>query len=442
MPELVEILADSNPWWANRGFKSGIKREKYVTKIIKYLEGGELVVLDGIRRSGKTTLLYQTVRELIETEKTPISSISTISPEKILFVDFENPIFNFLENPLRNVLETYKRDICSEKGTVLIFDEIQNIPGWEEEIRVLQEKKEHRIILSVSSARLLDCKLSVLTGGEGYRKVPVYPLDFSEYLLFREFPLEDSLKNPEALEESKYRIMNLLKTYLNEGGFSRVALEKDENIKKEHLLAYFDSIMYRDIVLQSEVRNARVLQELVHHFLANFTAPYSYRKLGKFLKLDFSTLKEYIYYTEQAKLLFEAQHFNPSGKTGGRKNKKIYCIDNGLRNSASFTGSESEGKLAENLVFLELRRKGHEASYWEGSRGEVKFVIRNKDGSLCAINVSYKDRPEKAEIKALLGFAKTFGPEVKELVLITKDIEKENEGIRYIPLWKWLLKSG
>ncbi len=435
MPELVEILTDSNPWWENRGFKSGIKREKYVTKIMEFLEDGELVVLDGIRRSGKTTLLYQTVRELIETEKTPIS------PEKILFVDFENPTFNFLENPLRNVLETYKRDICSEKDTVLIFDEIQNIRGWEEEIRVLQEKKEHMIILSASSARLLDCKLSVHMGGRGYRKVPVYPLDFSEYLIFREFPLKESLKNPEALEESKYRIMNLLKAYLHEGGFSRVALEKDENLKTEHLLAYFDSIMYRDIVLQSEVRNARVLQELVQYFLANFTAPYSYRKLGKFLKLDFSTLKEYIYYTEQAKLLFEAQHFNPSGKTGGRKNKKIYCIDSGLRNAASFISSEPEGKLSENLVYLELRRRGYEPSYWEGSRGEVKFVIRKDDGSFCAINISYKDGLETAETKALMGFAKTFGPAVKELVLITKDIEKENEGIRYIPLWKWLLKS-
>ncbi len=432
MPELVEILTDSNPWWMNRRFKSGIKREKYVTKIMEFLEGGELVVLDGTRHSGKTTLLYQTIRELIETEKIP--------PEKILFVDFENPTFAFLENPLRNVLETYKRDICSEKGTVLIFDEIQNIQGWEEEIQVLQEKKEYRIILSVSSARLLDCKLSALMCGGGYRKVHVYPLDFSEYLLFREFPLEESLKTPEALEESKYRIMNLLKAYLHEGGFSQVALEKDEALKTEHLLAYFDSIMYRDIVLQSEVRNARVLQELVQHFLANFTAPYSYRKLGRLLKLDFSTLKEYIYYTEQAKLLFEARHFNPSGKTGRRKNKKIYCIDNGLRNAASFISSESEGKLAENLVFLELQRKGHEPSYWEGSRGEVKFVIRRDNESLCAINVSYKDRPETAEEKALLGFAKTFGPAVKELVLLTKDTEEENEGIRYIPLWKWLLE--
>ncbi len=432
MPELVEILTDSNPWWANREFKKGIKREKYVTKIIEFLEGGELVVLDGIRHSGKTTLLYQTIRELIETEK--------IAPKKILFVDFENPTFAFLENPLRNVLETYKRDICSEKGTVLIFDEIQKMKGWEEEIQVLQDKKEYMIILSVSSARLLDCKLSVLMGRGSYRKVPIYPLDFSEYLIFREFPLEEALKTPEALEENKYRIMNLLKVYLHEGGFFQVALEKDEALKKEHLRAYLDSIMYRDIVLQSEVRNARVLEELVHHFLTNFTAPYSYRKLGRFLKLDFSTLKEYIYYTEQAKLLIEAQHFNPSGKAGGRKNKKIYCIDNGLRNATGIISSESEGKLAENLVFMELQRKGYEPSYWEGSRGEVKFVIRRENDSLCAINVSYKDRPEQAETKALLGFAKTFGPAVKELVLITKDIEKENEGVRHIPLWKWLLK--
>lgn len=430
----MEILTASNPWWTNRAFKSGTRREKYITKIMEFLEGGRLIVLNGVRHSGKTTLLHQTIRELTEKKQ--------ISPEKILYVNFEDPAFAFLENPLKSVLETYRRDICSEKGAFLIFDEVQNLQGWEEEIQALHENNGYSVIISVSSTRLLDCKLSILMSSR-YRKIPVYPLDFSEYLQFKEFS-PASLRDPEAPEENKYRAMNLLKAYLHEGGFPRITLEEDENLKIEHLRAYFDSIIYRDIVLQSEVRNARLLQELIQHFLANFTAPYSYRKLGALLRLDFSTLKEYIYYAEQAKLLVEVQHINPPGKTG-RKNKKVYCIDNGLKNAAS-SGAGSPGnsrpekKLAESLVFQELQRRGYEPSYWEGSRGEVNFVIRSDGDFLSAISVSYKDRPEREATKALLGFAKTFGPEAKELILITKDIEKEDEGIRYTPLWKWLLE--
>ncbi|MCQ1534603.1 ATP-binding protein [Methanosarcina sp. KYL-1] len=433
MPELVEILTESNPWWANRGFESGIQREKYIIKIKKCLENGDLTVLNGVRRSGKTTLLYQLIRGLIETEKVP--------PEKILFVNFENPAFVFLENPLQEVLEAYRRDVCSEKGTCLIFDEVQNLQGWEEEIQALQKINEHRIILSVSPSRLLDCKLMALMYGR-YQKIQVFPLDFSEYLLFREVLPGTKLNTEEALKENKYRIMNLLKTYLHEGGFPRVVLEKEEILKKEHLQGHFDGIMYRDIVLRSEVRNASVLQELVCHLLSDFTDSYSYRQLGNLLKLDFSTLKEYIYYSGQANLLFEVQAFNPSGKTGGRKNKKIYCIDNGLRNSVASEVFESESKLAENLVYIELMRRGCEAFYWENGKEGAHFVMEDDDGKLTALSVIYKDRIEPGEIKPILAFSKAFGADVKELVLITKDTEKEEDGIKYIPLWKWLLDSN
>ena len=157
------------------------------------------------------------------------------------------------------------------------------------------------------------------------------------------------------------------------------------------------------------------------------------------LKRGFSTVKEYFNYIEESRMLFEISIFSYSLKVQTRNNKKIYCIDNGLRNAVSFQFSKDEGRLAENLVFIELKRKEKEIYYWKNNV-EVDFIIKNKDNSLTAINVSYTNKINKREINSLLKFKKEF-QKTKELILLTKDLEKTEQNIKFIPLWKWLLKS-
>ena len=217
-----------------------------------------------------------------------------------------------------------------------------------------------------------------------------------------------------------------------------MVIADDEPSKVEYLKTYYDSILYRDVALMRQIRNEKGIHSLAYYLLSNMSSPYSYTRLGEVTDLDFKTAMEYVGYLEQARMVFEVPYFSYSLKKQARNEKKAYCIDNGLRNAVSFVFSKDEGRLAENLVFLELMRRGTKPYYWKGGR-EVDFVVMNQDGSLTGINVSYTDAPPEREEKGLLEFKDEFGEKVISLVLITRDMGSNEHEIEMIPLWRWLL---
>jgi len=309
------------------------------------------------------------------------------------------------------------------------------VDGWEREIKSLYDGKHGRIILSGSSSYLLEPQVGTLLSGR-YFTIPVYPLDFCEYLRFHTIiPSKDKAKRA----AQKYEITANLRQYLHEGGFPVVVLQQDERTKQDYLRAYYDSIVYRDIVRTNVVRNQKALASLLHYLFTNIASPYSYRRLQEMLGTDIGTVRDYIHFAALAKILFEVQAFSYSLPAQARQNKKIYCIDTGLRNAVAFRFSEDEGKLAENLVFLELMRSGATPFYWKGSR-EVDFVTSSRDLTLSAINVCYSDKIPDREYEGLKEFAGEFGAKVKELLILTKDYEAKEGEIVCIPLWKWLLE--
>lgn len=432
MTKYLDLLVSLNPWWREESFETGIIRKKYFEKIRKYLDTGEILVLNGVRRSGKTTLIFQIIEDLITRR--------SVNPKKILFINCDEPALSNIENPLETLIDTFRKEVYPDSDVWLILDEIQNIEGWERLVKSWYDKKQFRIIISGSSSYLLDSKLSVLISGR-YLPVSVFPLDFSEYLHFKGFiPPEDAVD----LSAAKYEIMTLLKDYLKSGGFPQVALQDDDDLKKDYLKVYYDSIVYRDIVRISHVRNQKALSSLLAYFFSNFTSVYSYKNLSDIFGLDYATIREYIHFAEMAKILFEIKYFSYSLKTQERNQKKIYCIDNGLRNSVSFVFSKDEGKPAENLVYIELIRRGFSPYYWKksGNEKEVDFVIKNRDDSLTAINVTYSDNINKRGKEGLLEFSNEFS-QVKDLIILTRDTTEDNENteIRMIPLWKWLLET-
>lgn len=426
MPGILEALIRLNPWWYGESVPSGIPRNAYLSRIQRYATTEEIVVLAGVRRAGKTTLLYQTIDHFIRSKRVPA--------KKILFVNFDEPDFSALDDPFAEILSIYRADICGEDEVYLIFDEIQGVPGWERHIKALYDRGSVKLIISGSSSSLIEGNLATLLAGR-YFAVTVYPLDFAEYLLFHRFTVpSDHL----ALAAQKFKLMNHLAEYLRTGGFPRVVLQKDQNLRTEYLRSYYDSIVYRDIILTNSVRHVRGLKDLLVYLFSNITRPYSYQQLQQQSGLDFATLKEYIGYAGAAGVLFEVPFFSYSLKTQSRNNRKIYAIDNGLRNAVSFTFSQDAGLLAENLVFIRLLKQGADPYYWSGKHG-VDFVIKNPDDSLDAINVSYTDTPDEREYAGLREFLTEFQSKVRSRLLITRDLEGETEGIRCIPLWKWLL---
>ncbi|QSZ66137.1 ATP-binding protein [Methanofollis aquaemaris] len=428
MTDLLEHLVALNPWWSGRAFETGVRRERYLSKIKQYLASGEIVALSGVRRAGKTTLLYQMIHDLIHEQG--------VDPRSILFVNCDEPVLDGLDHPLETVLDTYRRAVWSDEGAVLVFDEIQNVPGWERWVKAVYDRNQFGLVISGSSSHLLDTEVSTLISGR-YLAVPVYPLDFREYLLFQGCEVGS---DPIALTGRKYDLLHHLRRYLREGGFPQTVRQKEESVKIDQLRAYYDSIVYRDIVRVNEVRNQRAMSALLSYLLTNIASPYSYRQLEQVLGIEAATIREYIHYAGMAMVLFEVRYFSYSLKVQARNNKKIYCIDTGLRNAVSFTFSADEGRCVENLVFLELRRRGYEPYYWK-KRGEVDFVLKNQDNTLTAINVTSTDALPEREMDALREFAGEFGGKVKDLVLITKDTERTEGEIRCVPLWKWLLDA-
>ena len=157
------------------------------------------------------------------------------------------------------------------------------------------------------------------------------------------------------------------------------------------------------------------------------------------LKLSYDAAKDYMSHFSEAFLFFPIDHFSFSFKEQKTLPSKVYCVDNGLRNAVSFKFSEDTGKLAENLVCIELKRRAKEAYYWK-NKGEVDFIVKEKNQTLEAINVCYGEEINERETKALKECKAEFKEKLKSLTVITKYIEKEEGGIRFVPLWKWLLE--
>ena len=199
---------------------------------------------------------------------------------------------------------------------------------------------------------------------------------------------------------------------------------------------YFDDILYKDIIDRYNL-SVQKAKDFALFLMTNFTNQISLRNIRNSLGISYDTIKDYLSYYKEAFLLFTIDHFSYSFKEQKTLASKIYCIDNGLRNSVSFKFSKDEGKLVENLVMVELKRREKDVYYWT-EIGEIDFVIKNKDQSITAINVSFTDEIKEREISALLEFKKKFN-KTKELILITKDTEKKKKAILFIPLWKWLL---
>ncbi|MBI5392606.1 ATP-binding protein [Candidatus Woesearchaeota archaeon] len=199
---------------------------------------------------------------------------------------------------------------------------------------------------------------------------------------------------------------------------------------------YFDDILYKDIIGRYNLNSQRT-KEFAVFLITNITKFISLRNIRNALSFSYDTTKEYLSYYKEAYLFFTTDCFSYSLKEQKIMASKIYTIDPGLRNAVSFRFSQDDGRLAENIVLIELLRKGMQPYYWKG-KNEVDFVIKKNDQTITAINVTYSNEIEEREIKALEEF-KNNSKKVNDMIIITKDLEKQQDGVYFIPLWKWLL---
>ncbi len=429
MEDLKLLLKQWNSWWVDHTVpetKTKIQRDFYLKKITKLLNTKEIICLSGVRRCGKSTLIYQTIAYLLD---------NNINPKNIFYFNFDTILETKNPDLFNKVIDAYVQ-LNNPKGKkYFFFDEIQNVPNWEKHIKSNYDLYEDiKFIISGSNSTMLADKLSTLLTGRMF-SINIYPLSFKEYLKFNDFSIKD-------IDLQKNQIKYHLNNYFHKGGFPEVVLEKDNSINEQRLKEYLNSILLKDIVISKNIRESSKLIDLTVYCLSNISAPLSYNSISKALTININTLKEYMFFLQQAYLMYQINYFSYSVKQSVsiQKPKKIYCIDTALRDATAFKFSSDAGKIAENIVFLELKRKDMQIYYWS-DHFEVDFVVKNKNNKLTAVNVTYTNDIPEREIKALNDMRKKH-KEIDKCIIITKDIEHIENNVYFIPLWKWLLKNN
>lgn len=428
----MRILADWNVWWEKNevpqnllGQKRGISNE-----LIDLMELKEIKIFTGVRRSGKSTILYQIIQHLLNKD---------VPSKNIILLNFEDAALAHYSP--EEIYESYLSELNPTFDNFIFIDEVQRKEGWENWIRKKYDLKHAtNFFVTGSSASLLKKEYSTLLTGRNISE-EIFPMNFREFLDFSGIHVD----NTEIIStETRSKVLFNLKKYLEWGGFPEVFFT-NENFKRRLLNQYFEDIVYKDIVDRYGTNSVKT-KELGVYLLTNIANPLSLRNARNALGFGLETISDYIAYMVEAYLLYAVPIYSPSLKIQSANPKKIYCVDTGLRNAVSFKFSEDLGRLAENAVFVELKRHKHEVYYWKNNIVEVDFIVKDDLRPVEAIQVCWNlddERTKKREVRALWSAMKEF--DLEKGFIITEDTEavEEIDGkqIYFIPMWKWFLNQ-
>lgn len=428
--DLLRVLNDWNLW--RREFDTGIPREDYVREILDLLGTRKIVAVMGARRSGKSYLMRQVIKEIS----------GEIGNKNTLMINFEDVRIEPTTETMDAAFNLYLEVLRPDKPPFIFLDEVQRVDGWERWVRTIHELEKARITVSGSSAKLLSRELGTLLTGR-HLDIRVFPLSFREFLKFKNFKVDP--ENLLDLIEKEGRIKGLLEEYLEYGGFPEVVLAER---KTEILSTYYEDITTRDVIERYRIRKPDKLKALCRYYLTNISSPHTFNSVSRFIGMPVDTVARYSGYSEQAFLIFFIKRFSFSVKEQENSPRKVYAIDTGLSNFIGFRFTENIGKTMENIVAIELLRRCSRDGgifYWKDTYGrEVDFVVKDGLKVRRLIQVTYASARgdiDEREIKVLLKACKEL--KCEDLLIITWEYEDEEESkgrkIVFTPLWKWLL---
>jgi predicted AAA+ superfamily ATPase len=428
--KLFGILNDWNYW--DKPVPEFFPRDEYQRKINKYLSTGEVIVLKGIRRSGKSTLLINHIRHLTGTG---------VNKKEILFVNFEDPRFNGELNSdlLEQIFEVYLEFVNHETKPHIFLDEVQHVAQWEKWVLTGYELKRASFYVTGSSSKLLSREFGTALSGR-FLAIDVFPLGFKEYLLFKDLPAPDKI----SLVTRKLMYKKAFNDFLIGGGFPKAgALEED--LRRQEIIMYYETIILKDIVARHNLKNYDSVKKVALYLLSNIGKPFNLNKVRVSLALSYDLADKYFEYLKDTFLLFEVYQYDHSLSRQFANRRKVYCIDNGILATMAFRISEDYGRYLENLVFIELLRRGHEVYFHQGKK-ECDFVVKEGLNIRQAIQVSRTlqiEETKKRELEGLIEALETYG--LNKGMILTEDeeytIEYESRRIIVQPVWKWLLEQ-
>jgi len=416
---LKEVLSEQERKIRQTKNERLVIREK-LNEIKRFIRIKHNIIITGIRRCGKSVFLSQIINNFFD-------KYYYINFEDERLADFELKDFNKLYEVCIGLFGSSK---------TFFLDEVQNINGWEKWVRRMYEDN-FRYFITGSNAALLSKEFATSLTGR-HLQFSIFPFSFREFLELRSFYLkEDDI----YATERRALIMKYFSDYLTNGGFP----EYLKYNKIEILQEYFNDIIQRDIVERYNIKNIRQLKELARYLITNTGNLTTYNQLKKLTEIkSVNTAINYVYYLENAYLLFKVPYFSYSLKKQFANPFKTYTIDVGLRNAISFKFSKDIGRIYETAAAIELKRRNKEIYYWKNQQHEeVDFVVKDKHNQLIQVCYDIEDiNTKEREVKALLKAGKELN--CNNLLIITSDYEGEEKikgkKIKFMPLWKWMLE--
>ena len=397
--------------------KETVRRE-LLDKILDFFEDERIIILTGIRRCGKSTLLKQLMQNT--------SGWCYLNFEDERLIDFNAKEFETLNEVL---IEAYGQ------SKIYFFDEIQNVEKFETFVRRLQDE-DKKIILTGSNASLLSKEFGTRLTGR-YKVFEVYPFSFNEFLLFKNMAVK---KDDFYLSEKKINLQNLFEEYLVSGGFPEYLKNQDE----DYLKTVYENILYKDIIVRYSIKKEKILKELVSMLATNASCKFTYNSLKKTLGLGNAiTVKEYISYLGNSYLFFEVLKFSHSLRQQLNSPRKIYLVDQAFNKVSGLTFTPNKGRNLENLIFIELKRQKKEIYYYS-NKNECDFLVKEGNIITKAIQVSYilDESNREREINGLIDAMNAL--KLKEGLIITfeqtEDIKIEDKRIKVIPAYRWIIE--
>jgi len=395
-------------------------------ELVSLVDNRQVIVVSGIRRCGKSTLLHILRKNLKEGDYYINFDDDRLVPFSIS--DFDTLIEAFIE--LYGVQSTF------------YFDEIQNIEGWERFVRRLHNAHK-KVIVTGSNAKLLSAELGTHLTGR-HITLNLYPFSFPEYIQFKDKEILKS-KHFDSTETA------LIKKYFSEfkrlGGMPEYLI----NEQKQYLHQLYENIIYKDIIVRNKIPNEKPIKELVYYLASNNCKEYTYNSLRKLIGLGSgNTVSDYCHYLEKSFLCFSINRFSYSLKEQIHVAKKIYFIDHALAEAVGFKFLEEHGRILENIVFLELKRQNKDI-YFHKSSKECDFLVREGYDISLAIQVSVSiknNETREREINGLLEAMEMY--HLDQGLIITEDesetfiesYKSKSYKIIAIPCWQWLLKKN
>lgn len=403
-----------------------VQNVKLLQRPFKFEDNGNYVFL-GIRRAGKSYLMFQRIHELMK-RGTDI--------EEILYLNFEDERFIGLKSEdLDEIKRVYEETFSSRP--IFFLDEIQIVPDWEKFVRRLADKN-YRVFVTGSNAKMLSSEIATTLGGR-FLIQNVYPFSFREFLKFEGFELKPNwLYTP----GTRNGVVRSFDTYFYNGGFPELLSFED---KRSWLSGLYQKIFFGDLVARYSLRNSDSMRLLVKKLAESVMQPSSYNRLKNIVSsagesVGVRTIIDYVGYLQETWLIFSLENY--AARFAEREsNRKYYFIDNGILNLFIF---RPETLLLENLVAITLHRQFGEKVYFYNQHIEVDFYIPEESWLIqVSYNISDVQTFER-EINGLVKAAKFLNAERLQIVTRNDErvIEKDGLSIEVLPIWKWLIQIG